>query len=278
MKPIFLFIAVLTISGCNSVFYHPDRYLYIDPKKVPLDIEELAFPSGDRYLSAWLMSPKPDAAKAKGLIIQYHGNAQNLTSHASSVFWLAAEGYYVLSFDYSGYGRSSGKPNRERLFEDGIAVLEYTKTRTELKKLSVFMLCQSLGGAVCVPSAEAFIKSNRDHRIKGLILESTFSSYRQMARMKLSDIWLTWPLQYPLSYLISDELSPVDSISSVDVSTLFIHAKDDMVVPYRASKDLYKAANEPKTLWKLPGQAHIGAFSGTQHREKLLKWLKSKKS
>ena len=45
--------------------------------------------------------------------------------------------------------------------------------------------------------------------VRGLILDSTFASYRDVAQDKLRRWWPTWPLQWPLSrLLISDRFAP----------------------------------------------------------------------
>ena len=78
------------------------------------------FPSHDRLLT----SPKWKGQK-KGLILQYHGNAENLTSHYLSLGWLAHEGFDVFIFDYRGYGRSSGEIDARGISWDSQAAFDY---------------------------------------------------------------------------------------------------------------------------------------------------------
>jgi hypothetical protein len=62
--------------------------------------------------------------------------------------------------------------------------------------------------------------------------ESTFASYRGIAREKLANFWLTWPLQVPLSWAVDDDYSPVDAIGRVSpIPVLIIHG--DWTAPCR---------------------------------------------
>jgi fermentation-respiration switch protein FrsA (DUF1100 family) len=224
--------------SCNSFFYYPSRKTFLDISKTNLTYFDKQVRTKDAItLSARMV--KPLQLPAKGVIVQFHGNAENMTSHMAFVLWLVDHGYWVVTFDYRGYGQSEGTPEREGLVNDGIAILEFVRQQPELRNLPLFVLGQSLGGAVAVP---ALALSKPASAATGLILDSTFSSYRGIARDKLSSIWLTWPLQVPLSYLISDEYSPVDYIQELDLPMLFLHGDSDRVIPYRNVEPLYRKA------------------------------------
>ncbi len=263
-----LFFAFLQL-GCNHLFYYPDRELWVDPTQFKGGFKDVWFRSGDgTKLHGWLLFPE---VPAKGVVVRFHGNAQNLSAHSGFSYWLASRGYYVFMFDYRGYGQSEGETDREGTIKDGVAALSYVKNDPTLKKLPLFVFAQSLGGAIAVSS----LKREQPPQLKGVVLDSTFSSYRHLAREKLGEFWLTWPFQYPLSYLISDEESPIDAIHGVKTRWLFIHAKDDFVVPMAAVEELYARASEPKEFWRLDNGGHTGAWGGelNSRREQLSQWL-----
>jgi len=193
-----------------------------------------------------------------------------MTSHFLYVYWLALEGWDVLAFDYRGYGASGGEKSLSGAVEDGRAALAYARAKAPGLPLAV--IGQSLGGAVAV----AALDRDGGGGVAALVLDSTFASYRRVARDKLGRVWLTWPLQWPLSFLISERLAPERFIARrKKIPLLMLHAPEDPVVPYNEGRRLYEAAAEPKQFWNVSGSGHIQAFSeqGAEFRPRLLRFL-----
>ncbi len=250
--PIF-FICILFCS-CNHLFYYPSKNILINPERVHLKYDNVLIKTEDGVkLNAWFLHAQNE--KPIATIIHFHGNAENMTSHFLYFAWLAHLNFDVVDFDYRGYGLSTGKPNREGLVKDGLAIIKWVQENARNNEF--FIIGQSLGGAVVIPS----YVTGKVKNIQSIILDSTFASYRELARKKLGSIWLTWPLHWPLSFLISDELSSIDYIKEVDVPLLFIHSETDPVVPYESGLLLYEAARDPKELWKIPWPGHAMAFT-----------------
>ena len=133
--------------NCNNLFYYPDKINYSSPSHLNINYDTLTVKTADNEeLHVWKLFGKQE----QGVIIQFHGNAQNLTSHYLSVAWLTDHGFSVYTFDYRGYGKSSGKPTRKGLVQDGQAIIEYVCRET---KKPVFIIGQSLGGAVAAPDS-----------------------------------------------------------------------------------------------------------------------------
>jgi fermentation-respiration switch protein FrsA (DUF1100 family) len=263
-----LAVAVV-LSGCTSVFLQPDRMLHLSPDKVGVKWEEAHFVSDDGVALTGLWFPSTHMP-AKGVVIQFHGNGENMTSHFLTAYWLALEGWDVLAFDYRGYGASAGEKSIPGAVRDGAAALAFA--RTKAPGLPLVVLGQSLGGALAVASLDR----DGGEGLRALVLDSTFSSYRRIARQKLSQVWLTWPLQWPLSFLISDRYAPDRLIAKRrPVPLLMLHAKDDPVVPFAEGKRLYDLASGPKEFWEVPGSGHTEAFGarGAEFRPRLLRFL-----
>jgi alpha-beta hydrolase superfamily lysophospholipase len=213
------------ITGCNSLFYHPDALNWTLPQQTADSFEDVRIPVGDsgESLHAWLF--KTNKPKT-GTVVHFHGNAQNMSAHILFVGWLLDEGFDLLTFDYRGYGQSSPVVTRERTLEDGHAVLNWASKKDPSAPL--FVIGQSLGGAVA-----ATVLSQKEYKhIKAVMLESTFHSYRSMAQSKLASFFLTWPLQWPLSFLVSDTLSPALFATEYNYPTLVVHGSRDAVVPF----------------------------------------------
>jgi len=267
-KNIILALTV-ALSGCTNVFLQPDRVLHLDPDRVGAkwSLERFKSPDGTDLTGLWFPSAKPSA---KGVVIQFHGNGANMTSHFLYVYWLALEGYDVFTFDYRGYGGSGGMKSVPGSVADGAAALAYA--RQKAPGLPMVVIGQSLGGALALASLDR----DGGKGVRAMVLDSTFSSYRRVARLKLAPHWQTWALQWLPYVLISDRYAPAKLIlRRPSVPLLQLHATGDPIVPYAEGRRLYGLAPGPKEFWDVPGNGHTEAFGiqGAEFRPRLLKWL-----
>lgn len=138
-------------------------------------IDEHFIPSNGNTLHGQYLHHQGDT-ESKGLIIHFHGNAKNITSHITHVDWLPKHGYDVFIFDYSGYGSSSGTPSRKRLVQNGIDILKYIAKNFDTPK-KMIVIGQSLGASIACATI-----SNSDTKIDHLILNSAFPSFRQIVK------------------------------------------------------------------------------------------------
>jgi len=268
-----LFIIALTsvlLAGCNGVFFFPDRAQRLSPDQLGLKYEDVYFPAQDgTRLHAWFL---PAVGKAQGTILFLHGNAENISTHIMSVRWLPAQGFNVFLLDYRGYGASAGEPTEAGAQEDVDAAMRTLLSRPGVDPDRIVVFGQSLGGAIAIYNVAH--SPYRSH-IRGLAIESAFASYREIVREKLAAFWLTWPLQYPLSWLVSDQYSPVRSVAAISpIPLLIMHGDQDPIVPVGNGKRLFDAAREPKQLWIVPGGGHIQAFQHQSYRDRFVAWLK----
>ncbi|MBI3562824.1 MAG: alpha/beta hydrolase [Gammaproteobacteria bacterium] len=261
-------LAITALHGCSALLFQPQATLYRTPQQLHLSSEEVYFNSEGLRLHGWWLPATPPA---RGSVVFLHGNAENISTHIASVYWLPSQGYNVFLFDYRGYGLSQGRPDLPGVHHDFEAALQYVFSRPATDHRRVFVFGQSLGGAIAtVGVAHSAWKSH----LCGLVVEAAFSSYRGIAREKLHDFWLTWPLYIPLSYAMSDEYRPLEAIKQISpLPVLIIHSQSDEVIPYHHGVDLFNAAREPKTLWTLHDVRHIHAFADPANQERLLHYL-----
>lgn len=260
-----ILFAFTLLTYCGQVqaqFYHPTQKLYQKPSNFDLKWEVVNFASKDgTKLKGWFI---PAKNKAKGTVIHFHGNAQNMSSHLSYVAWLPQEGYNVFLFDYRGYGKSEGTPTRKGVHQDGVAALNYIKTRKDIDQNKLFVFGQSLGGAVAVAAvAEANISG-----IQAVIVDSTFNSYKEIAADKAPPALV--------AFFVGDEHSPDHTVKKLSPTPLLvIHGTADKVVPYKFGKKLYDAAEQPKTLWIIKGGHHTSALKTQKklYHPRLLKYM-----
>jgi fermentation-respiration switch protein FrsA (DUF1100 family) len=255
----------LLAAGCTQLFLHPGREPVLHPDKLGLRYEDvwLTAPDGAK-LHGWYL---PAAAPARGTVLHLHGNAENISTFIAAVWWLPAAGYNVLLVDYRGYGRSEGVATIDTVHEDARLALDAAL----LREGPLFVFGQSLGGSAAM---YAVAHHPQRARIAGVISEGAFSGYRRIAREKMNQLWLTWPLQWPLSFLFSDEYAAQDAVARLSpVPLLLVHGAADEVVPPEHARRLFEAAGEPRELWVVPETGHIEAFTKAENRERLLAFL-----
>lgn len=255
----------LLAAGCTQLFLHPGRMQVLHPEKLGLRYEDVWLPApGGEQLHAWWL---PAAGPARGTVLHLHGNAENITTFIAAVHWLPAEGYNVLLVDYRGYGRSGGVATIDTVHEDARLALDHALARPG----PLFVFGQSLGGSAAIHTVA---HHPRRERVAAVVTEGVYASYRRIAREKMDQLWFTWPLQWPLSFLFSDRYAAERAVAGLaPVPLLVVHGGEDPVVPPAHARRLFEAAREPRELWIVPGSGHVDAFTRAENRAALLAFL-----
>jgi fermentation-respiration switch protein FrsA (DUF1100 family) len=184
---------------------------------------------------------------------------------------MPAAGFNVLALDYRGYGRSAGSPTLPGMQLDIDAAMAALLARRDVDPKRIFILGQSLGGALAIHYAA---NSPRRGHVRAVIADSAFSDYRAIGREKLAAGLLTWPLQWLASVSVNNDYSPVASVHALSPTPLLlIHGGDDSLVPPHHSKRLYEKAAEPKDMWLVPQAGHIQALREAAVRKRLTEFL-----
>lgn len=264
-----LLLCLGLLTACGSAFFYPHRELMLTPQAVELDYEDVYLRAADGVrLHAWYL---PAQGRRKGTLLFLHGNAGNVSTQLGSVFWLPAEGYAVLLLDYRGFGVSEGTVSIPGALRDAEAALAWLAARPEVAEQGMAVLGQSLGGAFAVYAA-----AHSAHRaqLRAVVVDSAFSAYRRITREKLGQLWLTWPLQWPLSFTVPGRYDPIDAIGDISpIPVLIMHSDHDLVVPPSHGEALYAAAREPKTYWRIREGGHISGLAYAETRRMLVEWL-----
>lgn len=248
-----LLLGALLLAGCGAqgLFYHPDQVLYSTPAEAGLRFDAVRFPSRDGTpLTGWFIpaSGYANPRDAKGTVVHFHGNAQNMTAHWQYVAWLPRRGYNVFVFDYRGYGASQGKPDVKGVFEDANSALDYVRTRADVNPERLLVLGQSLGGT----NAIAAVGSGNRAGVKAVAIEATFYSYGSIASDKVSGAGL----------LMNDSYSAARYVQALaPLPLLLIHGTADPVIPYAHATRLLDQAQAPKRLITVEGGGHIEALT-----------------
>jgi len=109
----------------RKLYFHPtQQFTYSNT-----DFEDIYLE--DYRLHGWLAGGCQPTTKK--YILFCHGNAGNISDRVTKIRKLNNMGHNVLIFDYSGYGKSKGKPSEIQLYSDGETYLRYLLTKTKKK-------------------------------------------------------------------------------------------------------------------------------------------------
>lgn len=245
--------------------FHPTRVNYQGPSKLGIEIEDIYLPSSDNVvLHGWRL---PAVGETQGSVVFLHGNGENISSHIGGVYWLPEHGYEVFLFDYRGYGQSTGTADIHGVMQDAQRMITYGREQALSAGHDVTVLGHSMGGSIAI---YALAQLSDKSGINGLVTLSAFSDYHLITRDALVNHWLTRPLRWPLSFLVSNRYRPVAAIGQLSPMPVFImHSKNDEIIPVYHGRHLFDAAGPPRFYRALEG-AHNQALSLNQNHERLL--------
>ncbi|MGC8120829.1 alpha/beta hydrolase [Marinobacter sp. VGCF2001] len=268
-------LALITLlqTGCSSVFFYPNKATYITPDRLNLEYDDIYLNTADgETLHGWWL-PALSEEPAKGTIYYLHGNAQNVSAHILNIAWLPEQGFNVFTIDYRGYGQSTGAPDIEGVLHDVETGLRWLVEQDTASERPLYLLGQSLGGALGIALASEWTQRNEQPALNGIILDGTFSGFRYIAREKLDQFWLTWPFQYPLSWTIPDDYEGTDHIAGLSpVPVMVIHSVRDGIIPFEHGVRLYEAAEQPKEFLQTD-TPHAATFVIPAYREAVLEFM-----
>jgi len=205
------------------------------------EIDDHFFSAGDGVrLHGWWCR-RLDGNPGDPVLLFFHGNAGNLSHRADLLIELATRTpASIFVVGYRGYGRSEGRPKEAGLYMDARAAWKHLTEEIGIGADRIVIFGKSLGGGVAVDLA-------MEAPAAGLIIESSFSSIPDMAGA-----------HYPFvpKFLIRTQMNSVVKVPFISMPKLFIHSREDRVVPYRLGRDLFEAASEPKRFYEVVGSGH----------------------
>jgi uncharacterized protein len=251
---VLLSIATLLIAGYSGASWYlwskqrefiffPSRDVQRTPGDLQLQYEEVWLPvvgSESMSINGWWLRADDAAAPA---LLYLHGNDLNIAGSIEHIAPLRRMGFSVLIVDYRGYGKSGGGfPSEGQVYEDAETAWTYLIRDLHADPGHAFIYGHSLGGAIG-------IELGLHHpEAAGLILESTFTSIADMAKLTY---WM-----FPADWLLNQRFDALAKIPLLRLPVLFIHGTVDAEVPYTMSQRLFAAAPGPKWLTLIPGGGH----------------------
>ncbi|KRX57224.1 Alpha/beta hydrolase domain-containing protein 17C, partial [Trichinella patagoniensis] len=192
---------------------------------------------------------------AKYVILFSHGNAVDLGQMCSFYYSLGVRvGCNIFSYDYSGYGRSSGKPSEKNLYADISAALNALRQRYNITNDAIILYGQSIG---TVPTVDLASKC----AVAAVILHSPLMSGLRVAFPETNRTWCF------------DAFPSIEKIEKVSAPTLVIHGTEDEVIDFHHGLQIYERcpkAVEP--LW-VHGAGHNDVETSPAYLDRLRQFI-----
>ncbi len=259
--------SALSFTSCNHLLYPASRETFVSKKFLtppPLDLTIPVYitPNSEQqigFLHAWHFPAQ--SKMTKGLVVHFHGNGENLTTHFNFFRWVTTFGFDYIIFDYRGYGKSSDQyATQEKTVKDGLAVFSYI--HKSFKSQKIIAIGQSLGSNVLMR-----VLQDLDSKLYPdlVILDSSFTSYQAAARSALSQQWFLYPLM-PFSYLaINDTFSAEAQYEKTPaLPVIFFHGTADTLIKKENGINNFNRWPGKKVLVLNEGGRHISAFADPQ--------------
>ncbi|MBT6504874.1 MAG: alpha/beta hydrolase [Deltaproteobacteria bacterium] len=219
------------------------------------------------------MFPSRASTKKNLIILQFHGNGENMTSHYTSLAWTTKKGFELITFDYRGYGKSEGELGHKGVLEDAIAAYNFAKKRALETDQKIILYGQSLGATILLKAIEEFKDTQVIHSV---FIEGGFLNHKEMANEFLSRFWITWPFQWLPYLVVNGSYSPDHFFEyfPAGVPLIVIHGEKDEIIPIRFGKEIYSLAKPPKRWILAKDKHHIDTMFDKNYRNVFLDMIK----
>ncbi len=195
------------------------------------------------------------ASNPRYTVLFSHGNAVDIGQMSSFYIGLGSRiNCNIFSYDYSGYGASSGKPLERNLYSDIDAAWQALRSRYGISPESIILYGQSIG---TVPTIDLAAR----YECAAVILHSPLMSGMRVA---FPDTKKTWWF---------DAFPSIDKVSKVTSPVLVIHGTEDEVIDFSHGLAIYERC--PRTvepLW-VEGAGHNDVELYGQYLERLKQFI-----
>ena len=205
----------------NLAMFHPRPASYARDAPGVLLLHE---PGGD--IAAYWSSAKHPNGKT---ILHSHGNGEDFGNWLSRFETFNRLGFNVFAYDYPGYGLSSGKPSEKEVYRAAEAAYRHVTETLGVKPSDLILYGYSIGSGPSCYLAERY-------PVAGLIFHSGFYSAPQVVT-RCRILWI-------------DPFPNGKRLRTIACPKLFLHGREDRIVPFAQGCRAYEAAAEPKTpIW-----------------------------
>jgi fermentation-respiration switch protein FrsA (DUF1100 family) len=254
--------AGLIVSVAYLSLHPPHNPVRNTPREEGLRYEEVRFSSAAPdalSLRGWYL---PAEKKPRGLILFCHGRQGSRASVLAHAAYLHRAGFAVFSFDFRAYGDADGMSTIGwREVGDALGAVKYLRSRPDTRGLPLGVFGLSMGAAVAIQATAA------SPEIRCVVADSSYASLDHAVDQRFrgllgpSGVVLSAPVQWVGEQMMGTTAAAVSPLAAIPHvaprPVLLIHGTADALIRADDSRELYKAAGEPKELWLVPGAAHV---------------------
>jgi pimeloyl-ACP methyl ester carboxylesterase len=251
-----LICAAVYVFQPRMVFF-PERGLVAEPTTIGLDFGDVHIDTDDgERLHGWFVPGDGDK-----VVLFLHGNAGNISHRLESIRIFHELGLSVLAVDYRGYGQSSGNMSEQGSYVDARAAFRYLRDARGFDPQRIILFGRSLGSAIAIELATHV-------RPGALIAESCYTS--------IPDVGARHYRLLPVRLLARIRYDSLSRVPQIYCRKLFIHSRNDEMLPLSLARRLFEAAADPKTFMEISGDHNSGFItSGSTYVDGLTRFLAS---
>ena len=222
---------------------------------------ELVMHNGTR-LVGWYLPPTTAAEPAPSFaaLLWFYGNGETISAIWPVIREFRPPGAALVVVDYPGYGASGGRTSEAGIYEAGALAYQWLARRPGVDRERIYVYGRSLGSAVATRTAA-------DHPVAGLILESPFTSARDMAARHYRIV---------PRFLVRLQLDNLATMGRVHCPVLIFHGTADRIVPIDLGRRLAEAVPGPVEFVMIEGAGHNETYDvgGRAYRDKLWSFVR----
>lgn len=235
-----------------------------DPIRAGLpDVEPVSLLMKDETpLAGWYLPAVHGGGRGQRMpaLLWFYGNGENIGAIWPVLRDFRPPGVALMVVDYPGYGASGGRASEDGLYEAAELAYQALVDRPEVDRARIFVYGRSLGSAVATHLATI-------HSVAGLVLESPFTSAREMSRRHYA--------LFP-TFILRLRLDNLAAIQRVRCPVLVFHGAADRLVPPEMGRRVAAAAPGPSELVLIDGAGHNDTYElgGRAYRDRLWQFIK----
>ena len=203
-----IFISILLIK----------RFGYF-PSGKPIDLLEKYTEFTHSHLHGWIL----DNPTATSVILYCKDRKGDMSHYQHKAKAIRDMGYKVIMFDYSGYGKSSGVPSEQQLYDDASMITSLIQQQHSPNQIIIWG--EGMGAPIATHAAIRY-------RIPTLILDSPIPSINTLVRTHLGRAkFLALPF---------NEFNTAVYLGVYTGKSLLIHSVNNPIIPYETTLELRK--------------------------------------
>lgn len=262
--PFLRFSVFLYFSGYPLIYFFHPILLF---RNVPLAQSfQFQFPYSFREVN---LVPKPGVllntlifptkqSQKRGVVLYFHGNADNLTRWGNYADRFVNRGYDVWMYDYRQYGKSKGDFDENTFYDD--AEFMYQQVLEQFPEQQIVLYGYSLGSGIATKVAA-------EHNPRLLLLEAPYYT--------IPDVWWQQVPLYPYRQLLRYQFRTDQRIVRVRCPMHIFHGTNDGIVPYEQSLQLARLLhrNPSELITTVPRGKHKNLAESPDYQHALGVWL-----